>query len=156
MKLSTREDIEAPLQHVFSAFADVEGWERAAMRRGASVVRTDTLVELAVGMAWQIGFDYRGKPRVLEARLSALDDPSYLAFAGTSHALEGMVTIDFLELGAKRTRVTIGTELQPRTLGARLFLQSLKLAKAKITRKYELRVAQVCTDIEDRYRFARR
>ena len=40
MKLSTRDDIEAPLSFVFDSFADTESWERAAMRRGAEVTRT--------------------------------------------------------------------------------------------------------------------
>ena len=63
MKLSTRQDIEAPLADVYAAFADVEGWERAALRRGAEVTRRDNLRGLAVGMGWLAAFIYRGKAR---------------------------------------------------------------------------------------------
>lgn len=152
MKLSTRQDIEVPLAQVFAAFTDVESWERAAMRRGASVERTDNPTVVGVGMAWQVGFDYRGKPHVLNAQLTEIEKPTLLAFVGTASSLDGSLTLEFLELGSRRTRVTVGVELKPRTLGARLLLQTMKLAKTRLFHSYETRVARVCTAIEDRFR----
>lgn len=151
MKLSTREDIKVPLAQVFDAFADVEGWERAAMRRGADVVRTNKLRAVGVGMGWQVGFDYRGKPRQLIACLAKIEKPNLLTFSGTASSLDGTVTLEFLELAALQTRVIVGLELKPRTLAARLFLQSMRLAKAKFSSRYQTRVAQICSDIENRY-----
>lgn len=156
MKLSTREDIEVPLAQVFADFADVEAWERAALRRGAEVTRTDSLGAIAPGMAWHAIFDYRGKPRDMVVTLAEIDAPHRLAFTGTSGSVDGTMTLEFLELGARRTRVTIGTEVKPRTLSARLFLQSLKLAKTKIKTRYDDRIAKLCADIEDRHRAASR
>ena len=156
MKLSTSEDIEAPLSFVFAAFADVENWERAAMRRGADVVRTDKLQSLGVGMSWKVNFMYRGKPRTVTAKLAELERPSHMVYSGLANSLEATISLDFVELSAKRTRITVGTEMKPLTLGARLFLQSLKLAKTKLTKRYEHRVAELCTDIEDRYRAAQK
>ncbi len=152
MKLTAKEDIEAPLDFVFRAFADVEYWERAALRRGADVQRIGKSQSVAVGMGWNVGFEYRNKLRKLDVRLDELDRPIRMAFSGRAKSLEGLVDLEFLELGARRTRVTFTTELKPRTLTARLFLQSLKLAKARVTRRYDLRVGQLCNDIEDRYR----
>jgi hypothetical protein len=37
-------------------------------------------------------------------------------------------------------------------LSARLLLQSLKLAKNSLTKKYKMRVATFATDLEDRHR----
>lgn len=152
MKLSTREDIEAPLSYVFTAFADVENWERAAMRRGAEVTRTDKLQSLGVGMSWKVNFAYRGKPRAVTAKLAELERPTHIVYACLANSLDATITLDFVELSAKRTRITVGTEMKPLTLGARLFLQSLKLAKTKLTKRYDHRVAELCTEIEDRYR----
>lgn len=152
MKLSTREDIEAPLDYVFGAFADTEGWERAAMRRGAEVTRADRLRTPGPGMAWNVGFDYRGKPRRLNIKLASIDAPNALGFQLSASSVDGNVSIEFVELSARRTRVSFGTEFKARSLAARVFLQSLKLAKGKIERRFETRVAQLCNEIEDRYR----
>jgi hypothetical protein len=53
------------------------------------------------------------------------------------------MSVDLLELGKRRTRLTVVTEIRPRTLAARLFLQSLKLARSRITRRYQARIALV-------------
>jgi hypothetical protein len=46
----------------------------------------------------------------------------------------------------------VASTFKPNTLAARLFIQSLRLARAKLSRRFELRVAQLAADIEDRYR----
>jgi len=152
MRLTTTEDIEAPIGFVYAALADFEGWERAAMRRGADVNRTDTLHTPGPGMGWAVDFSFRGKRRHLELGLSALVPGERLAFAGSGAPAEGSIVLDLAEMGPKRTRVNVVTEVKPRTLAARLFLQSLRLAKARLTRRFEVRVAQLAADIEDRYR----
>ncbi|SEN64972.1 Polyketide cyclase / dehydrase and lipid transport [Gemmobacter aquatilis] len=156
MKLSTREDIEAPLATVFQAFADTDAWERAVLRRGAEVTRVDRLSTPGPGMAWVVGFDYRGKPRRVTVKLSQIEAPNILAFTYSTSAFEGSFSLDFVELSARRTRVSFATEVKPRTLASRLLLQSMKLAKGKVERKFETRIAQICHEIEERHRAAPR
>lgn len=156
MKLSTREDIEAPLAFVYAALSDIEVWERAAMRRGAEVTRTDTLRQPGVGMGWIVNFDYRGKPRKVTVALTAMEQPNALGFRFNASSIEGSVALDFVELSARRTRVTVRSELKPRSLTARVLLQSAKLARSKIERKYESRIGLIGKEIEDRYRNSKR
>ena len=152
MKLSTRDDIEAPLSFVFDSFADTESWERAAMRRGAEVTRTDRVQGFAPGMAWNVGFAWRGKNRRLSAKLVAVEAPNSLTFHAFGSSVDAEVKLDFVELSARRTRVTVGAVVKPRNLSARVFLQSLKLARSRIDRKYEARIGALCNEIEERYR----
>ncbi len=156
MKLSTRHDIEAPLDHVYAAMTDVDRWETAAMRRGADVARTDKLGRFDVGAAWTVDFVFRGKARKLSMRVQSVDAPSRITLVGNGPTLDGSVAIDLLALSPRRTRVIVGTELKPRTLGARLMLQSLKLAKARVERRYDQRITTILTDIEERYQAAKR
>ncbi|MEM6307898.1 MAG: SRPBCC family protein, partial [Pseudomonadota bacterium] len=64
------------------------------------------------------------------------------------------VTIDVLALSASRSRMVVGVDLKPQTLTARLLVQSLKLAKASLTRKFKDRVAGYAADIERQYQSA--
>jgi hypothetical protein len=152
MKLNTREDIEAPLDFVYAALSDFEAWERAGLRRGADVTRTDKTGAAAPGASWLVVFTYRGKLRKLAIRLTEMVPSARLAFTAQSPVVEGGMEIDLVALSAKRTRVTIGTEVRARTLAARLVLQSLKLAKGKVKKRYDTRIGQMCNEIENRYR----
>jgi carbon monoxide dehydrogenase subunit G len=152
MRLSSKQDIEAPLAFVFNALEDFDGWERAALRRGADVSRTDALRQVAPGMAWSVKFAFRGKDRDLALKLTEVDRPTRLGFSGTGSSMEGVAALDMLELGARRTRMTLTMEILPRTLAARLLLQSLKLAGGKLAKRLDQRMAQLAADIEDRFK----
>lgn len=63
----------------------------------------------------------------------------------------GRLNLDLLEMSTKRTRLHATFDVTPRNLTARLFIQSLRLARARMDRKYAFRVAQVIADIETTY-----
>lgn len=152
MKLSTKEDIEAPVSFVYDALSDFEAWDRAALRRGADVSSVAKGAKAAPGMGWKVAFPYRGKQRRVEITLAKLLEQQELNFDAVSAPLNGSLVIELAEMGPKRTRVSVASTFKPNTLAARLFIQSLRLAKAKLSRRFELRVAQLAADIEDRYR----
>jgi hypothetical protein len=152
MKLTAKEDIEAPIAFVSAMFTDFEMWEKSALRRGAEVERLDRLRTPGPGMEWKVGFKFREKKRGVEIKLLTLAPEQRLEFDCMSGPAEAVVSIDLAEMGARRTRVAVTVDIKPRTLAARLFLQSLKLAKAKVMRRFALGLAQTGADIEDRYR----
>lgn len=151
MKLSGRTDIGAPVAFVFAALSDFEAWERAAMRRGADVHRTDKLRASGPGMTWQARFAWRGRERQLQVRLTKLQPTVNLALDFDGPSVEGTLNIELVELSAKRTRMMMQVELKPRTLSARLFIQSMKLAKRRVNRRYDARLQSIALDIEQRF-----
>ncbi|WP_323007322.1 SRPBCC family protein [Pseudorhodobacter sp.] len=152
MKLTATENIEAPIGFVYAALADFENWERSALRRGAEVERLDRLRQPGAGMEWKVGFDYRAKKRHVEIKLLTLTPGQTLVFDCMGQPAEAILKVELAEMGPRRTRVVVEVEVKPRTLAARLFLQSLRLAKAKVNRRFALRLAQTAADIEDRYK----
>jgi carbon monoxide dehydrogenase subunit G len=156
MRFSSKQDVEAPADPVFQILSDFETWETAAMRRGVDIERKDKLQQPGAGMRWAAKFAYRGKPREMEVELSQLDPAQMLRFAGVSQALEGVVSIELIEQSPRRTRLHVVVDITPRSLTARLFLQSLRLARAKLDRKFDQRIAMLAGDIELRYRSLRR
>ena len=153
---SSKTDIEAPTEFVYSVLSDFEGWERAAMRRGADVSRTDKLRQPGVGMGWTVRFRFRGKDRNLSIGLVTLDPEAKLAFKAEGKLIEANLVLDLMSLAPKRTRLSFSVEVSPKTLGARLLLQSVKLAKTKVQMRLNKRMEQLATDIEVRYASSRK
>ena len=152
MKLIRNEDVEAPIAFVYAALSNFDHWERAALRRGAEVTRLDTLALPGPGMIWNVGFDFRGRRRVVDLRLTTLDPVQRLAFTGQGTSMTGTALLDLVEMGPKRTRIAITVEVEARTLAARLLLQSLKFASAKVNRSFQARTTPLANDLENRFR----
>ncbi|QFT64521.1 Polyketide cyclase / dehydrase and lipid transport [Roseivivax halotolerans] len=150
MQFSHKEDIEAPLDEVFAALSDFDTIERSILRRGVEVARTDRLAGPCAGMTWRATFSFRGKSRDAEVVLSRFEPPTLMVFDSVSGGLETRTIVECVALSRSRTRVGIDTTLTAKTLSARLILQSMKLAKGRIDRKFKDRVASAATELERR------
>ena len=151
MKLSTREDIEAPITYVHGRISDFPGFERRALRQGIDVSRRDA-GDPVVGTIWDIAFEFRGRARKVQAELTKLEPEQAIEIEGQSDGLIAVTQVDLVALSATRTRVIVSFDMRAKTLTARLLLQSLKLAKAKMTQRFAARVLDYAENIEDDYR----
>ncbi|MCE8006051.1 SRPBCC family protein [Aestuariivita sp.] len=150
MKLSTKEDVEAPIATVFGMLSDFEMFERSAIRRGAEVHRVGEHEAPEVGLAWEASFSMRGKERSARVELTQYTPPSDMVFESRSSGLITLLEIELMPLSPRRTRVAVSAQFKPSTLPARLFVQSMKLAKSNLSKRFKLRVADYAKDIEDR------
>lgn len=150
MELTAREDIEAPQDRVFAMLSDFDTIERQAMRRGTEIIRTDD--GPGVGMAWRATFQFRGKKRVAAVTLSTYEPPEQMVFDSVSGGLEMALTLDVVALSPTRTRINVTSVLGAKTLSARLFLQSIKLARGGIDKRFRKRVGELAGDMENRLR----
>tara|TARA_R110001599_G_scaffold216295_1_gene414555 strand:- start:960 stop:1427 length:468 start_codon:yes stop_codon:yes gene_type:complete len=151
MKFSTKEDIDAPIDAVFDMLCEFDQFERAAMRRGAEVQRVDQLAEPGAGMQWEAAFDMRGKRRALQVEMDRFERPTEMKLETRSQGLTGDMSFDLVALSRSRTRIMVALDLKPQNLSARLLVQSLKLAKNALTKKFKKRVGDYAKDMEERY-----
>ncbi len=147
MKLSTREDIEAPIGDVYDAVIDFDGFERQMLRRGIDVARDENCPPPNIGARWQAKVKWRSRQHDVEAELVAVDP-------GTSYAIESrgagvvcLAVIDLVPLSKARTRLLVSMDLKPTTLSSRLFIQTLKLTKGSLTKRFKQRVASFAETI---------
>ncbi len=154
MKFEAREDIEAPIDYVFSQISDFAALERSVLRRGADVQRTTDKRPPEPGMAWDTVFDMRGKRRQMQLELTCYDPPSLMRFTATSKSLDCDMEVELVALSRGRTRMSMVAELKPQNISARLMVQSLKLARTNVTKRFDLRMASFAQDLENRYRRA--
>ena len=150
MKFSTRRDIDAPADYVFARLSDFEALERQAMRRGVGVKRKAASAE-AVGPAWELKVPFRGKMREMDTNVTTLDAPNMLAAHAQSGGLHMDVTVELVPLSKTRTRMTIGYEVRPTTLSARILVQSVKFAKNTLQKRFEKRVEGFCAHLAEGY-----
>lgn len=152
MKFTTKEDIDCPIAHVFAQAADFTGFERQALRRGADVRKTDQNVQHGLGSSWDVIFKFRGKDRHLKALITGWEPPHGYIVTSLTNGIEGTLQVELVPLSRNRTRLSVSIELKPQTLGARIMVQSLKLARTTLQRRFALRVSDYASDIVERYR----
>ena len=152
MKLASKYDVEAPVAFVYGELVNFNAWERMAVRRGVEVSRADTLPVPGPGMEWQVAFPLRGKQRSARIRLATATPNRQLVLTITADLADADIVIDLLDLATSRTRIEVRTEVKPKTLAARIYMQTLRLARKKIDATYAQRIGQLAVEMEDRYR----
>lgn len=151
MKLTAKCDIEAPASFAYACLIDFATWERDAARRGVEVERPVDMPLSGIGAGWHIRFPFRGKVRKVLVRLEALTQDTDATFTMESPSMEGNTVVEVLSLSPRRTRLRVTVTVKPTTLAARLFLNTLRLAKGRVQTKFDARVQQLGAMVEDRY-----
>lgn len=155
MNFSSQEDIDAPIDEVFSMLAEFESFERAALRRGIDVRRHSEELVPGVGASWDATFSLRGAERDVTLEVAEFERPNKMRFDADSQGLDSVLTVDLMALSASQTRMTVALDLTPKTLPARLLVQSLKLAKSNLNKRFSGKVADFSRSMEGRSRKAR-
>lgn len=150
MKLATREDIDAPIEAVFRQLSDFDGFERAILRRGADVQRVDSRAEPGPGMAWKTSFGFRGRQREARIELDEHLPPDRLRASVRATGLEIDILIDLVAMSRTRTRMNFALDARPKSVPARLMIQSLKLARHSMRKRFRNRIADFAADLEAR------
>ncbi|MDO6668603.1 SRPBCC family protein [Paracoccus sp. 1_MG-2023] len=142
MKFSTRIDRHVPAEQLFDAIGDFDALERTLISRGASVMRIDPAKDPGTAKGWQIGFDWRGRPRMMKLVVTRYDRPEALAMQGRSDALDLTVNATVVALNRAKSRLIFELEVRPRNMKARLMLQTAKLGKAQLDKRFERRIGE--------------
>lgn len=146
MKFSTRQDTDLSPEYLFDVISDFDRLERLLTRRGAVVRRVDPAVEPGSGMGWLIGFDWRGKARQLRLDVTRFDRPEFIVMEGSSELFELSLEMTVIALTRTRARLQFELDVRPRSMKARLLLQTAKFGKSQLDRKFALRVAELLGD----------
>lgn len=150
MKFSLRQDTDLSAEELFAAISDFARIERMLVRRGADVRRLDPAQEPGAGMAWEIGFDLRGKRRDMRMDVTQFDRPEKIVILGEGESLGLTVEMTVIALTRSKSRMIFEVEAKPRNMRARLMLQTAKLGKAQLDRKFADRVSKFFGDLTTR------
>ncbi|WP_299948210.1 SRPBCC family protein [uncultured Ruegeria sp.] len=151
MQFSAQEDIEVPIDTVFTMVSDFERFERMALRRGIDVRRVSGSALPQAGTTWETEFKIRGKPRQITVEMTEFERPSLMRFQSSSKGMNGDTVVELLALSQRRTRFLVETSMGAKTLPARLLLQSLKLGQSRFRRQFQTRLSEFARELEERH-----
>lgn len=152
MKLAAKEDIDAPIDAVFAQLTDAVTLERTALRRGVTVTRSMSGPVLLEDEEWASSVKIRGKQRNIAAKVIKLVDPTEMRVFARIGGLEITTEIELVALSRTRTRMSVKPDLKPKTMSARLLVQSLRLTRSTVERKLRKRISDAARAIEERAR----
>ena len=92
-------------------------------------------------MSWLIGFDFRGRSRELALELTEYQPPEVIQFKGSSDQFDLGLRMTVVALTRTKSRLIFETDAQPRGMKARLLLQTAKLGKPQLDRKFAERIS---------------
>ena len=148
MKLIAKTDLEAPVDFVYAQLADHVAWEREALRRGADIERPADMEHSGVGAGWRIQVPFRGKVRKVLLKIEQMDPDRSLVFSFDGQSVQGDALLEVQVLSARRSRLRVTLDAKPKTLAARLFINTLRLAKGRVQARFDKRLAQLAARIE--------
>lgn len=150
MQISTSEILTGYIEDVFDALSDFSAAERAALARGLDVKRLDAMEKPGAGVQWQIDFFARGRDRRAEIEVVKFTRPTVLQYQGNVGGLLFETSVACRVADSNATEVTVTTKLRARSMSARVFVQSMKLARRKVVKKYRQSVRRLLQDVEIR------
>ncbi len=151
MKLTAKTDLEVPAAAVFATLIDHPAWEREAIRNGVEVERPAGTPAMGVGAEWRIRGHFRGKPRKVQVRIKDLTPDQRLVLGLDSPTIEGTTWLEVMVLSPRRSRLRVDLEVKPKTLAARLFINTMRLAKGRVQARFEKGLVRLGARIKDRY-----
>ena len=152
MELNAHDDIEAPIEYVFTRVTDFPAFERSIMRRGGDVERLEGGDAPTVGRKWRIKFVMRRKERTVNAVLTDVDAPNGITLNLRSSGVDGQIVTELVALSRARTRLTVTMQANAKTIPAKLLFQSLHFAQGRTDKRFRSIVSTFAEDVEARFR----
>lgn len=151
MKLTAKTDLEVPAAFVFAALADTQTWEREAIRNGVEVERPPGTPDSGVGAEWRVRGHFKGKARKALIHIQEMTPGQRMTMSIDSPSMDGVVQVEVMVLSPRRSRMRADLEVKPKTLAARLFINTLRLAKGRVQARFEKGLVKLGARIKDRF-----
>ena len=151
MKFETSGDISAPTQYVCESITTGRAIERFEQQRGVVNQRSTPTALTGFGQCWSAAFKFRNTLWQAQVGVVGFNPPKTLAFKSVIRGLASEVMISFTALSNGQTRLTFDLDLLPKSLSARIFVQSLKVVRDKIDARFAAGVGAFVQDISDHF-----
>ncbi len=149
MKFSTREDIDRPIDEVYAFMADFDAFEDRIRQRGIKVTRKPGIAPPEIGAGWEAPVEWRGRRYDVTASLVNVEPGVCYGVESQVGGVESLAVVDLVALAKSKTRMFVSLELSPTTLSSRIMIQSLKLTKGSLTKRFKARVSTLADELRN-------
>jgi len=132
MKIAATRDFKRAREKVFASFADPARMDAVLGSLGANLRREG---DGGVGTIWHLDVTSGGKLRPVAITSVEVRPPEVLVLQAASEMLDADVVFAFADLSEGGCQVAAEIDLAPKTLTARVAIQTLRLARGKIEQK---------------------
>lgn len=140
MHFASDDPIDTPASFAFQQMAAFDFFEELVRARGAEITRLDTMTGAGIGVLWELRFVLRGRRRKIDLKLSDYVEPELIQVTGVSDGLLFVFRGTLEAEGPDRCRLRSRLDVKPRTLAGRMMLQSARLTKPTLNRRYKARL----------------
>jgi len=134
MKIGASRDFKRARAKVFDSFADPAQMDKVFGEQGANLRREGAG---GPGTVWHLDVVSGGKVRPMIITLIDMEKPVAMQLRVTSEMVDADVVFAFADLPERGCQVSAEIDLAPRTLTARVAIQTLRLAKGKVEQKIQ-------------------
>lgn len=152
MKLNARKDVDMAAAELFAAISDFAYFERLALSQGVVVDRLAGEGRCAAGSVWRTRFLFRGRERTMTTRISEVETPRNLFLQGQSGNYDLFIAAHLAPLSRYETRLAVEFVVKPRSLAARMTIQTMRLARARIEARLSRKLGQFVDHVRTRAR----
>ena len=138
--------VAAPPAAVWDAITDAERFEALLRARDPNLARRPP-GPVGVGTRWTATIPIGGRPRRVEARLDRLEAPEAARLAADAEGIATVLDVALTPEGGG-TRVAVATQARATSIGGRLALGAAGLARDRMQRALEDRLAAFAARVE--------
>jgi len=138
MRFATEEVIAQPPAEVYAGLTDFAGHEAAIAARGIETRRIPGTE--GPEPAWEAEIEYRGRLRHVEVLVTRMTPPIALDYRLEGSHLVSELSFGLEPLDGGRTRLAVTLDVRPEGLPGRMLLQSLKLLRPTLVKRFRKRV----------------
>lgn len=150
MKFVHSRDLAVPVEFLFRRASDFAAFEKRASTYGVEVHRL-TGGPIDRGCQWQIAGVFRGKPRQADVELTQISAPDHLSIVGRSAEYRLSVSLNFIALTKRSSRLDVQIEAKGTNLRSRIALQALRLARGRIAKRIKSAITQSAKKVESEF-----
>ena len=152
MQITVSEDVDAPAELVWQRLTDFSAAEDMAKGRGVELSRVGNWAAASEGAEWRGQVTVRGKSRKIKSKITGFVPEDSYTVESKIGGMETAYAVTLVLLSQQVTRVNATLDLTAQTLTSRLILQTMKLARGRITQRLQSLVTRQGNDAEAAYR----